>query len=164
MSEPANYPHNRLSYFGAYTCPACRHGEIAAMPLMEAFACNFCHHIFTANLEQQILKMTDSQLPLSWRWTGIRWQGIQREGSELNGSYWVAGAAFVLLPTLIVGLGAYLFPPLPGSRLSWLPLFWTGLTFVFHLACLVWLLLEYYQFPLLLYLSYLPRRLLSRPQ
>jgi hypothetical protein len=126
---------------------------------METFACSFCQHIFTTNLEQQLIKMADSQLPLTWRWTGKSWKGIQREGVELGWSYLILGLAFVLLPTAIVSLGVYLFPPLPDSALYWLPFIWAGLTFLAHLTCLLWLILEYYQFPIRLYLRALKRRL-----
>lgn len=144
--------HNPLSYYDAYTCPVCRHGKIAALPLMEAFACNFCRHIFTANLEKQVITMADGQLPLTWHWTGQNWQGMTTRNS-LGWGYRVGAIAFVVLPTAIMGLGAYLFPALPGSRLSWFPWVWTGLTFFSHLACILWLILEYYQFPLSLYLQ-----------
>ncbi len=155
-------PTNRFSYHDAYQCPVCRHGEISALPLMEAFACNFCQHIFTANLERQLLKMADSQLPLTWRWSGRTWKGVQREGVELGWGYWVAGLAFVLFPPTLIGLATYLFPPLPGSRLSWLPTFWTALAFVSHLACLGWLVMEYYQFPVFIYLRAIRQRLFAR--
>jgi len=55
MTEPT-----QLNYHDTYSCPVCRHGKIAALPLMEAYACNFCQHIFTANLEQQVLKMASN--------------------------------------------------------------------------------------------------------
>lgn len=161
MSKSTN-SSTHLHLHGVYTCPVCRHGEISAIPLMEAFACNFCRHIFTTNLEQQTLKMADSQLPLTWRWNGRNWTGGHREDSELTWGYWVAGGAFVFLPTSIVGLGAYLFPPLPDSTLSWLPIFWTALTFICHLACLGWLVLEYYQFPVSLYFRAVGERLFIR--
>ena len=106
--------------------------------------------------------MADSQLPLTWRWNGRNWQGIQREGFELSWIYGLAGVAFVFLPTGIIGLSAYLFPPISGSYLSWLPSFWTAITFFSHLVCLIWLLIEYYQFPLLLYLRTRGRQLLIR--
>lgn len=150
--------NNNLNYHSAYNCPVCRHGEISAIPLMEAFACNFCQHIFTANIDKQLLKIADSQLPLIWRWNGQRWTRVLREGMELGWGYGVAGVAFVVLPTSIVGLGAYLFPPIPGTALAWFPLFWTILTFSAHLACMGWLVIEYYQFPVLMYLRALRRR------
>lgn len=154
---------NRLSASGVYTCPVCRHGQISGLPMMEnTFACEFCHHLFSANIEQQILKMEDSQIPLSWRWNGRTWKGIHRDGLDLGWGYAVAGIIFVGLPPTLVGLAAYLFPPMPGSPLSWLPLFWTVLTFVVHLACLGWLVIEYYQFPIFAYLRAISRRLVNR--
>ena len=152
---------NSLSYQGVYSCPVCRRGEISAMPLMEAFACDFCRHIFTANLEKQVLKMADSSLPLSWYWNGRSWQGAHRAGAQLGWGIWVAALAFVLFPPMLVGIGAYIFPPLPGSRLSWLPAFWTGLTFFSHLACVGWLVVESYQFPVFAFLRVWRRRLLG---
>jgi hypothetical protein len=146
---------------GTYPCPVCRHGEISSMLLMETFACNFCQHIFTTNFDKQLLKMADSQLPLSWYWNGKNWKGIQREGTEFGWGYLVAGLIFVLFPTGIIGIGAYLFPPLPDSPLSWLPLVWLILTFFSHLFCLVWLVIEYYQFPIFLYIRAIKRRLFA---
>jgi len=148
----------KLNYHGAYNCPVCRHGQISNMPLMEAFTCNFCQHIFTANVEKQLLKIVDSQLPLIWSWNGQRWTRVLQSGMELGWGYGVAGVAFVVLPTSIVGLGAYLFPPIPGTALAWFPLFWTIFTFCAHLACMGWLVIEYYQFPVLMYLRALRRR------
>ncbi len=150
-----------LNYYSAYYCPLCRHGEIANLPLMEAFACNFCHHIFTANLDKQAITIVDSQLPLTWYWTGNRWQNI-RSSQKLQWGYRLLAIAFVSLPTLIVGYGAYLFPTLPDSPLSWFPWFWVGLTFLAHFSCLLWLILEYYQFPLSLYFEALKNNLVSR--
>ncbi|MGK7877943.1 MAG: hypothetical protein AB4426_32935 [Xenococcaceae cyanobacterium] len=155
-------PTNRFSYEGVYRCPVCRHGQISALALMEAFACNFCHHIFTANLEKQLLKIADSQLPLTWRWNGRTWKGVQQKGVELGWGYWVAGIAFVVIPPTLIGLAAYLFPPMPGSPLFWFPAFWTVLVFLSHLACLGWLVVEYYQFPVLMYLRAMGRYLLAR--
>ncbi|MGK7914941.1 MAG: hypothetical protein AB4038_05255 [Prochloraceae cyanobacterium] len=150
--------HKNLSYSDVYNCPVCRHGEISALPLMEAFACNFCRHIFTANLEQQLLKVADSQFPLTWRWDGQTWKGWRREELELVWFYWVLGITFVLIPPSLIGLGAYLFPPLPGDPLSWFPLLWIPLTFLSHLACLLWLVVEYYQFPVSLYIRAMVQR------
>ena len=129
--------------------------------MMETFACGFCQHIFTANLEQQTLKVADSQLPITWQWIGQKWQGVHRK-NELSWSYGIAAIVFVSLPTLIVAMSSYLFPPLSDSRLSWLPLTWVFMTLLAHLACIGWLGLEYYQFPLGLYLANLSRRILLR--
>lgn len=157
FSEP-----NKLDYNQAYRCPVCRHGEISNITLMDAFACNFCHHIFTANLEQQTLKMADSQLGLTWYWDGRKWRNVQQKGQEITGNYWWAGLIFILLPTILVGSAVYLFPPLPGSRLAWFPWFWVILTFTAHSLCLLWLVIEYYQFPLGRYIAVLSRNLGNR--
>ncbi|MDJ0714469.1 MAG: hypothetical protein QNJ54_09640 [Prochloraceae cyanobacterium] len=161
MTSSKNFKKN-LTYSDVYNCPVCRHGEISAIPLMEAFACNFCRHIFTANLEKQLLKMADSQIPLTWRWDGQNWRGMQRQGFEVGWFYWIAGMAFVMIPPTIVGVGAYLFPPLPSDPLFWFPFVWTPLTFLCHLACLLWLVVEYYQFPVLMYLGAITQRLWIR--
>jgi hypothetical protein len=155
----AHYLGDRFHPQGVYPCPVCRHGEITAMPLMETFACSFCQHIFSTNLDKQLIKMVDSQLPLTWYWSGKSWKGIEREGVEFGWSYLILSLAFVLIPTGIVSLSVYLFPPMPESPLSWLPFIWMGLTFLSHLTCLVWLVLEYYQFPIGLYVRALKRRL-----
>ena len=52
-----------FNYYGAYPCPVCRVGKITHMPMMEAMACDFCHQIFTVNIEQQQLKMPSRQPP-----------------------------------------------------------------------------------------------------
>lgn len=161
MSE-SRESNNYFTYQGVYPCPVCRHGEIASLALMDAFACNFCRHIFTANLEQQSLKMADSQLPLSWHWNGQKWTGIQPDETKITWGYWIAAIAFVSLPTTIVGAASYIFPPLPGSRLAWFPLAWAIATFLSHLACIIWLILEYYQFPVSLYLRALRQRFVTR--
>lgn len=153
-----------LSYQGIYTCPVCRHGEISALSLMDAFACNFCRHIFTANLEKQWLKMADSSLPLTWYWNGRSWLSLPRAGAELGWGAGLAAIVFVILPPALVGLSAYLFPPLPNEPLSWFPTFWTGLTFFSHLACVIWLMIEYYQFPVFAFLRVWRQHLLGRRQ
>jgi hypothetical protein len=152
---------NPLNYDSAYTCPVCRHGKISTLPLMEAFACNFCHHIFTANLEKQAITLADSQVPLTWYWTGKNWEGI-RSSNQLKWFYQLGGITFVVLPTSLVSLGVYVFPPLPDAPLSWFPLFWIGLTFLAHLSCLVWLIIEYYQLPISLYFAAIRQNLFSR--
>jgi hypothetical protein len=150
---------NILNYYGAYPCPVCRHGEITQLPLMEAFGCNFCRHIFTANEEQQTLSMADSQLSLTWYWTGQAWKGVPREGTEGKWVYGIAAVIFVSLPTLIVSLATYFFPPIPNSPLSWLPMVWSIVTFLAHLTCIIWLVIEYYQFPFIMYFRALFRRM-----
>jgi len=143
----------------SYPCPVCRSGEISALPLMEdTFSCQFCQHLFSADVKQQLITMMDSEIPLSWYWNGKRWSNPQRKGIEIGWEYAIASIIFILFPTLIVGIGAYLFPPVPGTPLAWLPTAWTVLTLIAHSAILVWLFIEFYQFPVVMYLRAMMRR------
>lgn len=145
-SQPFNYQ-------GVYTCPVCRLNQLKAMPLMDAMACDICRHIFVADLERQVLKMADRQPPLIWHWNGKRWTGVHLEGVEWGWFYWVFSMALVVLPTTIIALSTFTFPPNPDSALSWLPYAWIGLTFFCHLSIIGWLVMEFYQFPLATYLN-----------
>jgi hypothetical protein len=137
-----------LSYQESYLCPICRHGRITGLPLMEAFACNFCRHIFTANLAMRTVQVVDSSQPMTWKWTGRNWQTAYRDDPSLTLVVWLIGVVLVTLPTGIVWLSTYVFPPLPGSRWEWLPGAWLGCTFGIHLLMVSWLLAEHYQIPI----------------
>jgi len=140
-----------LDYREAYPCPLCRRGQISGLALTEAFGCVTCNHIFTANLERQSVQLADSSPPLTWRWQGDRWQVGSADRDRLGWEVWLVAIAFTLLPPTIVGTMAYLFPPLPDSGLQWFPIVWTGMTFLAHFSLVAWLILEYYQIPVLLY-------------
>jgi hypothetical protein len=137
---------------GIYPCPICRVGKISHISLMEAMGCDFCHEIFTVNLEQQQIKMPSRQPPLIWHWNGFNWTEAQLEGVELGWGYGLAAATFVLLPTTLIGLVAYYFPPTANDFLSWLPYIWTILTFLSHLSIIIWIFIEVYQIPVAAYL------------
>ncbi|BCL37079.1 hypothetical protein NSMS1_35260 [Nostoc sp. MS1] len=119
---------------------------------MEAMGCDFCHEIFTVNLEQQQIKMPSRHPPLIWRWNGFNWTEAQLEGVELGWGYGLAAATFVLLPTTLIGLVAYYFPPSTSDVVSWLPYIWTILTFLSHLSIIIWIFIEVYQIPVAAYL------------
>jgi rubredoxin len=137
-----------LSYQDTYICPVCRHGQITGLTLMEAFACNFCRHIFTANLVDQSVQVVDSSQPMTWRWNGRSWQVAYHDDPNLTMVVWVIGIVLVILPASIVWLLAYLFPPMPGSTWAWFPSLWVGCTFGIHLLMVSWLLAEHYQLPI----------------
>jgi hypothetical protein len=136
-----------LDYQEVYLCPACRHGQIEALILMDAFACNFCHHIFVANLPAQSIHVADNPQPMGWRWNGKGWQSLNQGNTNLTGLVWLMAIIIVLLPPALIALAAYMFPPLEGSNWQF-PLLWTGLTFSLHFALVAWLMVEHYQFPL----------------
>ncbi|MCM0592652.2 MAG: hypothetical protein HEQ35_27740 [Gloeotrichia echinulata IR180] len=142
---------------GAYPCPVCRIGKITHMPLMEAMACDFCQEIFTVNLEQQQIKMPSRQPPLIWRWNGFHWTEAQLEGVELGWGYGLAAIAFIILPTTLIGIVACNFPPSLDAPITWLPSIWTILTFLLHLAIILWIFVEIYQIPLAAYLRAMNR-------
>ncbi|MEH2454804.1 hypothetical protein [Nostoc sp.] len=146
-----------FDYYGVYPCPVCRIGKISHMPLMEAMACDFCREIFTVNLELQQIKMPSRQPPLVWRWNGFNWTEAQLEGMELGWGYGVAAAAFVILPTTLIGIVAYYFPANLKEPITWMPYIWTILTFVSHLSIIVWIFIEVYQIPLAAYLRAITR-------
>lgn len=164
LSSKPNPLHSQLTFDDSYLCPVCRHGQITGMALMDAFSCDFCRHIFTANLQNQSVQVVDSSQPMSWYWTGRRWQAANREDLNLTLVIWLVAAGFVLLPPGIVWLSAYTFPPLPGSRWEWFPVVWLGCTFTLHLGLMMWLLVEHYQLPLYVTAKIRVRSLLQRLQ
>jgi hypothetical protein len=141
-------PPDSLSYSGTYLCPVCRYGQITGLTLMDAFACNFCRHIFTANLPEQTVQVVDSSQPMSWRWNGRGWKVAYRDDFDLTFIIWLISGAVVVVPSALVWLAAYTFPPLPGSPWAWFPMVWVGCTFLVHLFMVSWLLVEHYQLPL----------------
>lgn len=143
-----------LDLRGDYPCPLCRRGRLNELTLMDALGCQNCGHLFEANLAKQSVRAIDRSPPLTWRWTGRGWRAAHRDDVAVGWTTWVAAGAFAILPTAIVATATYIFPPLPGTPMSALPAVWTGLTFVCHAACVVWLVLEYYQFPILSYLGW----------
>lgn len=136
-----------LNFQDVYICPVCRHGEISAITLMDAFSCNFCRHIFTANLREQSVHVEDSSQPMTWRWNGRTWLTAYQDDADLTIVIWLVGAALVMLPPTLIWLSSHTFPPLEGSQWSWFPLAWISLTFTCHFTMVAWLMVEHYQFP-----------------
>jgi hypothetical protein len=146
---------------GFYPCPACRLGQIQALPLMDAMACNACRHIFTANLEKQRLLMVDRSPLLVWHWNGRNWTGAHVEGVKLNWRYWLIAIAFVLLPPTLIGVSAYALVTESGASPPLLSIVWTALTFLLHLALIGRSIIGFYRFPVGTYFSVMGRKLFS---
>ncbi|NJO39185.1 MAG: hypothetical protein HC769_22465 [Cyanobacteria bacterium CRU_2_1] len=147
---------------GVYPCPACRLGQIQALSLMDAMACNTCRHIFTANLQRQWLLMVDRSPPLVWHWNGRNWTGAHVEGVKLGWRYWLSAVAFVLLPPTLIGVSAYALVTASGASPPLLSIVWTGLTFLLHLALIGRSIIGFYRFPVRTYFSTVGRNLFSR--
>lgn len=129
---------------------------------MDAFACDFCRHIFTPNLEAQTIEVVDSVQPMTWRWTGQGWRQSRQLDRDLTLLVWGLGGVLVLLPPGLVWLAGYIFPPLPGSPGANVPLLWAGLTLLCHSLLALWLVAEHYQFSAYVALKLQLRRQLQR--
>ncbi len=137
-----------LDLSSIYPCPICRHGNIEAMVLTEAFACDFCRHILSVNLPQQEVQVLDSTQAIAWKWDGQHWR-IARSGKQgdLSGLVVLTSILLIALPASLVGLAGFIFPPMnPAPRLSFANL-WALLTLLAHAGLVLWLLGEYYQIP-----------------
>ncbi len=128
---------------------------------METYFCNFCRHIFEANLDQQTMHVVDGVQPMGWRWQGWRWQPIYHSPNDITLTLWVVGLALVICPAGIVALGAYLFPPLEGTHQGNWPVVWALATGLVHTMMVGWLIAEHYQFPLYVLLKIRLRRLVE---
>ena len=136
-----------LSYHDTYTCPACSHGELSVLTLTDAFACSFCRHIFTANLETQSLQMVDAIRPMVWFWTGERWRHNRASDGHVTAVVWSFALAIACLPALLVVVSNYMFPPIDSDGLNRFSFIWTMATLLAHAGIVLWLIAEHYQWP-----------------
>jgi len=134
-----------LEHREIYPCPVCRHGEISALFLTEAFACNFCRHIFTCEPETGLLRVEDNAQRLTWRWDGRTWHSINQEDRDLTFVIFGVSLALILLPPMMVlsSCWSLLNQGHPGI----IALGWTIVTFLIHLSLIAWMLAEHYQIP-----------------
>lgn len=132
-----------LTYAQTYRCPACASGDLTAIALMDVFACDFCRHLFSANLENQSVHLADSLQPMAWRWNGWRWLTAQQSDTAA-GVIWTFAIGLTLAPVGIIALSNYVFPPLDSSGF---PKTWTMLTLACHSIIALWLLSEYHRWP-----------------
>jgi hypothetical protein len=146
----------------SYECPVCRHGQIEAMALMDAYACNFCRHILEANLDQQTVHLVDGIQPMGWRWQGWRWQPLHHPAADLTLTLWIVGLALILFPAGLVVLGGYVFPPLDEADQGHWSLVWASITLLAHTAMVGWIIAEHYQFPYSVLAKVRVQRLLAR--
>lgn len=136
-----------LNFHDTYTCPVCGHGELSVLTLTEAFACSFCRHIFSANLDSQLLQMVDSVQPMVWFWTGERWRQSGRPDGHITAVVWSFALAIACLPALLIMLSNYMFPPIDSNGLTQFSVIWTVATLLAHAGIVLWLIAEHYQWP-----------------
>ncbi|MEL6553898.1 MAG: hypothetical protein AAFQ63_10625 [Cyanobacteria bacterium J06621_11] len=132
-----------LNYQQGYSCPACGSGDLRAMAMMDVFACDFCRHMFTANLQTQSLQLADSLQPRAWQWTGYRWRAAHQRETKAA-LVWAFSLILTVAPVLLISVSNYIFPPSGGLKFV---LSWVTLTGVTHGLISAWLLSEYHQWP-----------------
>ncbi|MEB3213556.1 MAG: hypothetical protein VKL39_19560 [Leptolyngbyaceae bacterium] len=160
--SPLASTENRTLDFGdTYICPVCRHGHISQLTMMDAFACDFCRHIFEIHPPQQTIRVVDSAQPLLWHWNGRNWTSRSDLDESLTIFLWMISVFLTVVPASIIGLSAYVFPPLPNSPWFWFPFVWAIATFLAHLTMVSWLMAEHYQFPIYVLSKLRIRRWLS---
>ena len=144
IKNSASLSYTPLSYSSTYRCPACASGELSVLALMDVFACDFCRHMFTANLDAQSVQLADTVRSRIWHWNGWRWRTSQ-QGDTTTVAVWAFAAGLTSVPVALIALSNYIFPPLEVSNF---PLIWIGLTLIAHGAMASWLLAEYHHWPL----------------
>lgn len=141
-------------------CPLCGQGTLNQLTLMDVWGCQFCRHLFEWNPDQQILKVLDLSPTIRWWWNGQFWQRGQHPVLPLTPGLVCGAIALATLPSLLLGIANYIFPPLPGSPLAWFPIAWQALALVSHSTCIGWVMAESYQFsPYLRFKIWLQQRL-----
>jgi hypothetical protein len=117
------------------------------MVMMETLSCSFCRHIFSADLSQQILRVEDTIPKSTWAWNGDRWTSRNLADVDLTLLVWFTSIFITLVPASLLGLSAYIFPPIGGLQWDSFSVVWSGLTLGSHALIAAWLLVEHYQLP-----------------
>lgn len=131
----------------SHLCPMCGRGHLCQMVLMETLSCTLCQHMFSWQRRQQRLDVLDVSSPMAWRWNGRRWQRGPYPNQPLTAITIVLALIVILLPTLMIAVAGYIFPPLPGSSLEHFHLFWAAIALLLHGGWVFWILAESYHFP-----------------
>jgi hypothetical protein len=130
-----------------FPCPICRKGQVQSMVMMETLSCSFCRHIFSADLSQQILRVEDTIPKSTWAWNGDRWTSRNLADVDLTLLVWFTSIFITVIPASLLGLSAYIFPPIGGLQWDSFSVVWSGLTLGSHALIAAWLLVEHYQLP-----------------
>jgi hypothetical protein len=136
-----------LTLQDSYLCPICRHGQLNPMVMMETFSCGFCRHIFSVNLTEQVLRVEDRVPHSAWRWNNDRWSALNLINVNLSMIVWMTSVFLVTVPSGVIWLSAYVFPPIGGLTWNSFSIVWGEIVFSVHFLIAAWLLVEHYQLP-----------------
>jgi hypothetical protein len=117
------------------------------MVMMDAFSCGFCRHIFSANLTEQVLRVEDRVPQTAWRWQGDRWSSLNPVSVDLSIIVWMTSVFLFTIPSGVIWLSAYVFPPIGGLTWTSFSIVWGEIVFSVHCLIAAWLLVEHYQLP-----------------
>ncbi len=110
--------------------------------MQDALSCDRCYHVFTSNREEQIVRLVDYQIPLTWYWNKDKWQ-IATNKSQVDWRCISILIVIALLPIAFVGFVADLLSFLLAKN-SVFCIFIIGvfLFILLNLFCLTWLFIE----------------------
>jgi len=147
FDRPQKTARKPLNFQDSYPCPVCRNGALQGMVMMDAWSCSFCRHIFSANLAEQVLRLEDTVPKTAWRWQGDRWASLHSTRGDLSILVWFTSVFLLVIPSGLIWLGAYVFPPMGGLTWNSFSIVWGEITFSVHFLIAAWLLVEHYQLP-----------------
>ncbi len=117
------------------------------MVMMDTLSCGFCRHIFSAELNQQLIRVEDTIPKSTWTWQGDRWTSLNSSNIDLTQLVWFTSLFITVVPASMIGISAYIFPPIGGLQWNSFSVVWDELTFGIHTLIAAWLLVEHYQLP-----------------
>jgi ribosomal protein S27AE len=126
-----------------YPCPFCNCGQISLMSMMQdALSCDRCHHIFTANREEQNVRLVDGRIPLTWHWNKDKWQ-IATNKLEVDWRWISILIVIALLPIVFVGFIAYFLSFILAKKtIFYMFIIGVFLFIILNLVWLTWLFIE----------------------
>lgn len=126
-----------------YICPFCNCGQISLMPMMQdTLSCDRCHHLFTANDREQLVKLVDYHILLTWYWKRERWQ-IASNRLKLDWLCILIVIVIALLPIAFLGFVSYLLSfLLVKTSVFWIFIVCVFLFILLNLLSLTWLFIE----------------------
>ncbi len=143
-------------------CPACQHGDLVSMVLMDTVSCSFCRHIFSVDPSTSMIQLEDSVQRYQWRWAEARWHTVMSQTAASHRPWlWSFALLLMLLPSALVFFSVQLFPASPQSQGAAIAFIWPILTIFAHACLALGLILEHYQWAFYLRLKLILYRSLA---